>query len=63
MFQPIYRFVKKIGNTNLISTQKSNGFSDESIKIPATSDKCLAPSLNHTGVRSRIICWPFFKTR
>ena len=32
VFQPIYRFFKKIGNTTDILTGKSKGLSDESIK-------------------------------
>ena len=55
MFQPIYRFIKKIGNTNHISAWKSKGLSDESTKPPATSDDSLTPSLIHIGFRTRKI--------
>ena len=36
VFQPMYRL---IANTKNISEWKSNGLSDESIKLPVTSDK------------------------
>ena len=54
MFQSIYRFFKKIGNTDDISAWKSKGLPDKSIKHPATTDSSLAPSLNHIGFRTRI---------
>ena len=37
VFQPVYRCLKKIGNTDHISAWKSKGLSDESIRPPATS--------------------------
>ena len=46
VFQPIYRFFKKIGNTNHISAWKTDRLSDESIENSATSENSLAPSLN-----------------
>ena len=54
MFQPIYRFSKKIGNTSHTSPWKAKGLSDQSIKAPATSDNSLFSSLNHIGFRTRI---------
>ena len=44
LFQPIYRYFKKIGNKDHISAWKSKGFSDERIKPPTTSDNSLAPA-------------------
>ena len=38
----MYRYFKKIGNTNRISSWKFKGMSDEIIKPPTTSDNSLA---------------------
>ena len=46
VFQQVYKYFKKIGNTNYISMWKSKGLSDEVIKPPATSDNSLAPALS-----------------
>ena len=46
VFQPIYRYFKKLRNTERISSWKSKGLSDEIIKPPATSDNSLAPALS-----------------
>ena len=54
MFQPIYRYSKKVGDTDHISAWKSEGLSDKSIKPPATSDNSLASSLNYIGVTTRL---------
>ena len=53
MFQAIYRYSIKISNSGHISTWKSKGFSDESIKSPATSYNSSAPSLEYIGIRTR----------
>ena len=45
VFQPITRYFKVIGDTNMISSLKSNGLSAETIKPPTTSDNTLAPTL------------------
>ena len=50
----MYRYSKKIGNTDHISSWKSKGLSDESIKPPATSNNNLAPSLNYIGIKTRV---------
>ena len=39
----MYRYFKKIGNNDHISSWESKGLSDEKIKLPATSDDSLAP--------------------
>ena len=41
MFQPVYRYFKKVTNTNYISLRKSKGLSAESINPPTTSDNSL----------------------
>ena len=43
-----------ITNTNHISSKKSKGLSDESIKPPTTSDNSLAPAINNYGSKIRV---------
>ena len=45
MFQPIYKYFKKIGNTYHFSEWKS----DESINPPTASINSLAPGLSYVG--------------
>ena len=54
VFQPMYRYFKMITNTDYISSWKSKGLSDESIKPPTTSDNSLNPALNHYGTKIRV---------
>ena len=54
VFQPMYRYFKMITNTDYISSWKSKGLSDESIKPPATSDNSLTPALNYYGTKARV---------
>ena len=49
VFQPITRYFKVIGDTNMISSLKSNGLSAETIKPSTTSDNTLAPTLKFAG--------------
>ena len=49
----MYKYFKKIGNTDHISAWKSKRLSDESIKALSTSDNSLSPSLNHIGTKTR----------
>ena len=49
----MYKYFKKIGNTDCISSWKSRGFSDKIIK-PPTSDNSLAPALSYIGNRIRV---------
>ena len=48
----MYKYFKKISNTDQISEWKSDGLSDEIIKPPTTSDNSLA--LNYVGNRIRV---------
>ena len=48
----MYRYFENIGNNDHISAQKSIGFSEESIKPPATSNNSLTPSLNYIGTKT-----------
>ena len=45
VFQPMYRYFKMITNTDYISSWKSKGLSDESIKPTTISDNSLNPAL------------------
>ena len=50
VFQPIIRYFKvnTISNTDYVSSRKSEGLSDETIKPPATSDNSLQPKVSYT---------------
>ena len=54
VFQPMYRYYKKISNTDRILVWKSKGLSDESVKPPATSNNSLVPALSYVGIKTRI---------
>ena len=45
----MYRYFRKTGNTERISSWKSKGLLDEIIKPPTTSDNSLAPALRYIG--------------
>ena len=50
----MHRYFTLITNTNHISSWKSKGLSDESIKPPTTSDNSLTPSLDYCGTKTRV---------
>ena len=50
----MYRYFKVIENTRYISSWKSKGLSDESIKPPATSDNSLTSLINYLGDKIRL---------
>ena len=50
----MYRCFKIVTSTDYISSWKSKGLSDESIKPPTTSDKSLNPALNYYGTKIRV---------
>ena len=54
IFQPMYRHFKTVNNTNYISSWKSKGLSDESIKPSTTSDNSLTPKLNYYEYNIRV---------
>ena len=54
VFQPITRYFKVIGNTNMVSSWKSKGLSAETTKPPITSDISLAPILNYSGTKTKL---------
>ena len=53
VFQPITRYFKVIGNTNMVSSWKSKGLSAET-KPPTTSDNSLAPTLSYSGTKTKL---------
>ena len=56
VFQPIIRYFKvnTITNTDYVSSRKSKGLSDETIKPTATSDNSLTPTLNYSENKTRV---------
>ena len=54
VFQTINKYFKVITNTDYISSWKSKGLSDKSIKPPATSDNSLTPALNCYGTKTKV---------
>ena len=49
----MYKYFKKIGNTDHISEWKSKGLSDEVIKPPTTSNNSLSQKLSYFGTITR----------
>ena len=54
VFQPMYKYLKKNGNTDFILLWKSNGLPDEIIKSPSSSNNSLAPVLHYIDNKTRI---------
>ena len=54
VFQPINRYFKVIVNTDHVSSWKSKGLFDESIKPPNASDNSLTPALSYYGAKTRV---------
>ena len=54
VFQPLNKYFKLIPNTNYVSSWKSKGLSDESIKPPTTSDNNLTLALDDYGTKKRV---------
>ena len=52
----MYRYFQMITNTDYILSWKSKGLSDESFKLPTTSDNSLNPKLNFYGTKIRVKC-------
>ena len=48
--------MKKICNTDHISSWKSKGLPNESIKLRTTSDNSLAPALSYFGTKFDVSC-------
>ena len=54
VFQPINRYFKVIANTLYISSWKSKGLSDKTIKPPVTSDNSLTPLIDYLANKIRL---------
>ena len=54
VFQLIRRYFKTLANTKYISSWKSKGLSDETIKHYATSDNSLTPLIDYYGSKVRV---------
>ena len=52
LFKPMYRYFKKVVNSNHILEWKSKGFSDEIIRSPSTPHNVFNPSINYLGTRT-----------
>ena len=50
----MYKYFKKIGNTDYILQWKSKRLSDEIIKLPTTFVNSLAPALSYIGNKTRV---------
>ena len=50
----MYRYFKMITNTDYISSWKSKGLPDQSLKPPLTSHNNLNPTLNYHGTETRV---------
>ena len=53
LFQPMYRYFKRIGSTDHILEWKSKGLSEEVIKPPTTSNNRLVPKLSYFGSKAK----------
>ena len=54
VFQPINKYFKAVDNKKCISSWKSKGLSDETIKPPATSDNSLSPLIDYLAAKIRL---------
>ena len=50
----MYKYFKRIGNSDYISSWKSKGFSDECIKPPSVPNNVLDPSLDYPSTKTRV---------
>ena len=54
VFQSLNNYFKVIASTDYVSSWKSKGLSEETIKPPATSDNSLTPLLSYCGPKTRV---------
>ena len=54
VFQPMYKYFKTMNSIDNISEWKSKGLSNESIKIPSTSNNFLNPLLDYVNTNIRV---------
>ena len=56
VFHPQNRYFKVIAGTDYVSSWKSKGLSDETIKPLSTSDNSITPALSYYGIKTRVKC-------
>ena len=54
VFQPLNKYFKVIANTDYVSSWKSKGLSDKTIKPPTTSDNSLTPAVSYYRSKTRV---------
>ena len=54
VFQPLTKYFQMIANTDYVSSWKSKGLSNKTIKPPATSDNSLSPALSYYVTKIRV---------
>ena len=54
VFQPMNKYCEVIVNTDYVSSWKSKGLSDETIKPPSTSDNSLTSALSYYSTKTRV---------
>ena len=54
VFQPVYKYITKVANSNHISAWKSKGLSEESIKPSAASNNSFALALNYINTKPQV---------
>ena len=54
VFQPMYRYFKRVDNSNYILLSKSKGVPDESIKASSAPYNFLNPVLEYLGAKPRV---------
>ena len=60
----MWKYLKKISNTNNPSERRSKWFSDKVTKPPTSSDNSFAPTLIYVGNKKKSNSWwKFFKAR
>ena len=54
VFQPLNKYSRVIASTDYVSSWKSKGLSDETIKPPTTADNILNPALSFYGTKTSV---------
>ena len=54
VFQPLNKYFKVIASTDYVSSWKSKGLSDKTIKSPSTSDNSLTRAVSYYDTKTRV---------
>ena len=54
VFQPLNKYFKVIASTDYVSSWKSKGLSDKTIKPPSTSDNSLTRAVSYYDTKTRV---------